>query len=130
MIIIRLSVIAVLVVGCTEPSPPEDQDAVITLTYDTNDGVDCFIATPDPASVMVNMGFHFVNNTMVSYTIMSGTATAIGSTPFTTVGPGKTSGGLMFPAPAVAYYYAQSCPPSANHTNRHSINVTVGVTSP
>jgi hypothetical protein len=113
--------------GCT---PPEPDDVEITLTWDTQDGHDCGIASPDPVSVRVNEYFHFANASDVTYTIVDGTQTAIGSIPYATVRPGESSGSLRFEQPGIVYYYVQSCPPSAIHRNSHVMNVTVAIASP
>ncbi len=125
---IRVALLAVVggLGGACTAEDPGAATVVITLTYDTNDGVDCFVSHPDPASVLTNQGFQFKNESMVTYTIVGGSETEITGVPFATIAPGATSNPLGFVDAGVYYFYAQSCPPTGNHTNRHVLNVTLG----
>lgn len=120
---------ALLATGCEEPE--KSKTVVITMTSSPDcDNADtgpnaCFCASPDPASVSHDETFKFKNDSANTYTIMAGTETAIGTVPLTNLTPGESSSELQYAEPGVYYYYAQTCPPTGLHLNRHTINVLV-----
>ena len=109
--------------SCHEITAADSAPVQVTLTPKPGSAA-CFVANPEPASVKVDQGIAFVNNSSMSITIMLIDEGDNGDDlPLLSVAPNDTSSAVKFRSAGLHQYYSQAC--GSGTAERHTLAVTV-----
>jgi hypothetical protein len=118
-----LAVSGLLVVGsCAEVTAADSAPVQVVLTP-VNGSAACVTANPEPASVRVNQGIAFVNNSSIQITIVLVEEGNDEDVPLVSVAAGSTSGAVKFSSAGLREYYSQAC--GSGLGVRHTLAVTI-----